>query len=513
MADFIMPSIQDLTPATLAWVGISLVVAIAIANEIRSWWRLHHIPGPFLNSISNLPLTKMASGGRISHGLMEIQKKYGPLVRIGPGLVMIGDPETFRRMSSVRSEFNKGPWYEASRMVPDQDSVFTSRDETWRKATKAKMAPGYSGKDGRGFEPKVDQIVTQLVDLIERKYISTPTEYRPIEFAHTISFFALDVISEISFGEAFGFLREDKDLYNYVAINDVSMPILVAVTTIPWVDKYLKMWPLNKGMPKEGDQIGFGMLMGLANQIVGKRFEPGAEPRGDMLESHIRNGMNKKELLAEIFLELIAGVDSTATAIRMIILYLINTPSALSSLRKEIDLAVSSSNLATSSSPSGIISDAAAYKLPYLQAVIKEGMRMIPPATGWMNKQPPKGGAEMHGFHVPEGTQIAVNIMYMMHDASIFGPDADVFRPERWLDGGEEKANEMSRVLDLCFGYGKYQCMGVKIAWTEMNKVVFELVRRFDFAVANPLQPLEIFDAAFWICKNFHLRVTKRVPQ
>lgn len=155
----------------------------------------------------------------------------------------------------------------------------------------------------------------------------------------------------------------------------------------------------------------------------------------------------------------------------MTILYLINTPAALAKLRNEIGAAISS-GLATSTS--GIISDSAAYNLPYLQAVIKEGIRILPPATGWMNKQPPKGGAEIHGYFIPEGTQIAVNIMYMMHDKEIFGPDADCFRPERWLECSEEKANEMSRVLELCFGYGKYQCMGIKIAWTEINKVVFE---------------------------------------
>ncbi|KAM7207210.1 Cytochrome P450 [Naviculisporaceae sp. PSN 640] len=508
MATIISSFFEEATATSLALVVASLLFAVVVANEFRSWWKLRHIPGPFINSISNLPLTKLASTGRLSHGLKDMQKRYGPLMRIGPGTVMFGDPETHRMMSGVRSEFTKGPWYEASRMVPDQDSVFTSLDETWRKATKAKMAPGYAGKDGKAFEPKIDQCVAQLIDLIERKYISTDTEYRPLEFARTAIFFGIDAIGEISFGEAFGFLREDKDLYNYVAINEVSFPILVTVMTIPWIDKYLKSWPLNMGMPKAGDQVGFGMLMGLANQIVNQHFEPGAKPRGDMLESHIRNGMTKNELLAEIFLELIAGVDSTATAIRMIILYLLNTPAALTKLRAEIDSAVSS-GLATTSS-SGIISDHATYKLPYLQAVIKEGIRIVPPATGWMNKQPPKGGAEIHGYFIPEGTQIAVNIMYMMHNKEIFGVDADCFRPERWLECSEDKANEMSRVLDLCFGYGKYQCMGIKLAWTEINKVVFELVRRFDFAVVNPLQPLSIFDAAFWICKDFHLRVTKR---
>ena len=154
----------------------------------------------------------------------------------------------------------------------------------------------------------------------------------------------------------------------------------------------------------------------------------------------------------------------------MAILFLINTPTALSSLRREITTYTTST---TCTSP--IIPDKAAYSLPYLQAVIKEAMRLHPPATGWMNKQPPKGGAEIHGYFVPEGTQISVNIVYLLHDPKVFGADSDVFRPERWIDSGEERLVEMNRALDLSFGYGRYQCMGVRIAWMEINKAVFEV--------------------------------------
>lgn len=142
MANIISSFLAEATATSLALLAASLLCAAVIANEFRSWWKLHHIPGPFINSLSNFPMTKLANTGRLSHGLKEMQKKYGPLMRIGPGTVMFGDPETHRMMSGVRSEFTKSPWYEASRMVPDQDSVFTSLDESWRKATKAKMAPG-----------------------------------------------------------------------------------------------------------------------------------------------------------------------------------------------------------------------------------------------------------------------------------------------------------------------------------------------------------------------------------
>lgn len=144
MATSILSLVGDPTPTTLVLVSVIFLMGVIIAKEFRSWQRLRHIPGPFLNSITVLPLSKLASTGRISHGLKEIQRKYGPLVRIGPSQVMFGDAETYRRMSSVRSEFSKGPWYGAAKVMPHQDSLFTSQEEAYRKEVKTKMTPGVS---------------------------------------------------------------------------------------------------------------------------------------------------------------------------------------------------------------------------------------------------------------------------------------------------------------------------------------------------------------------------------
>jgi hypothetical protein len=100
------------------------------------------------------------------------------------------------------------------------------------------------------------------MDLIDRKYISTPTEYRPVQFFRKTSFFALDVIGDISFGDAFGFLNQDQDLYRYNEIHDESLPVMNIISTMPWLATILYRWPFNLLLPKEGDQVGFGRLMG-----------------------------------------------------------------------------------------------------------------------------------------------------------------------------------------------------------------------------------------------------------
>ncbi|KAK0724975.1 hypothetical protein B0H67DRAFT_641449 [Lasiosphaeris hirsuta] len=131
------------------------------------------------------------------------------------------------------------------------------------KGARGKGGPrDYSGRDGAGFEPRVNHIAAEFVDLIERKYLSTLAEFRPIDFAHKAQYFTLDVISYLGLGEALGFLSNDEDMYDYVAINDSMLPTISVLLTIPWADGILKSWPFNKMLLKDGDNVGFGMLIG-----------------------------------------------------------------------------------------------------------------------------------------------------------------------------------------------------------------------------------------------------------
>jgi len=100
-----------------------------------------------------------------------------------------------------------------------------------------------------------------MVELIERKYISTPTDYRPMEFAHKAQYFTLDVISEAGFGAALGFLDNDTDMHQYIHLNDRYFPVLVFIMNFPALVQATRSWPLNAALPKESDTFGFGPMM------------------------------------------------------------------------------------------------------------------------------------------------------------------------------------------------------------------------------------------------------------
>lgn len=82
-----------------------------------------------------------------------------------------------------------------------------------------------------------------------------------MDLAIKCNYFALDVISELGFGEAFGFLREDKDLYQYNTTARQFFPFVMIVANVPFLFKMIRTWPLSTLGPNKNDSAGFGRLM------------------------------------------------------------------------------------------------------------------------------------------------------------------------------------------------------------------------------------------------------------
>ncbi|KAI0434920.1 cytochrome P450 [Xylaria sp. FL1042] len=499
-------SFHALCPMTLLLYSASLCLLVVIAHGVWSWQRLRHVPGPSLASVSSLWMVKKSLTGAFHQHLHHVAEVYGPLARIGPNELLSTDPDVLRRMSAVRSLYTKGIFYETGRITPEDDTVVSLRNDEKHRALRAKMGTAFGGKEneGFGFGAGIDRQILGLVHLIDVKYLSTATEYRPVQFFRKVSFFALDVIGDISFGRAFGFLSQDIDLYEYHQISDDALPLMNIVSTMPWLASILHKWPFSMMLPTEGDRVGFGRLMGLVKSVVDGRLAPGAAPQSDMMQAFINSGMTRSELTQQVFVQIIAGSVSTTTAICMTILCLLTNPSAYSALQREIDDALSAGKL---SSP---VADCEAKSMAYLQAVIKEGLRFYPPVIGLGSKQVPEGGDVINGYYVPEGTQIGMNFFGLMRSKEIWGPDANAFRPERWLDADPDHTRRMNMVVALGFGFGKYQCLGKPIAMMELNKIFVELLRRYDFAIVNPQSPIKARSAIFWAVDDFWLRITKR---
>jgi len=112
--------------------------------------------------------------------------------------------------------------------------------------------------------------------------------------------------------------------------------------------------------------------------------------------------------------------------------------------------------------------------LEYLQACIREGLRLYQPLFQLRERVVPPGGDYIQGYRVPEGTFVGINASATQLDG-IYGDDTEIFRPERWLLEDGPRKRRMLLTLDLVFGGGKTRCLGSQMAYMEMNKIVFEV--------------------------------------
>ncbi|CAG1999508.1 unnamed protein product [Fusarium graminearum] len=167
-----------------------------------------------------------------------------------------------------------------------------------------------------------------------------------------------------------------------------------------------------------------------------------------------------------------AGTDLAATTLRVAILYILTQPQAHMRLLDEFR----AHRLLSGRSIETIVSIATASNMPYLQACIKETLRICPPFCGLLEKVVPHGGDVISdGRILPKGTHIGPSFWGIMRDTDVFGDDADVLRLERWVNTEKETLRVMERSAECGFSSGRYTCLGKDMAILQVNKVIVEV--------------------------------------
>jgi hypothetical protein len=168
---------------------------------------------------------------------------------------------------------------------PSRDNLFSMRNEVAHTKLRSKMAAGvgrstlgpsplslltaptkYSGKENESMEDAINVQIDKLIRLIETKYLSSSHSYRPIDFNEKASFFTLDVISDLAFGQAFGYLERDEDVYDYLKITKSFIPIMMLISNVPSLADLLQSDLLRGLLPSESDKLGFGAFIGYVSE-------------------------------------------------------------------------------------------------------------------------------------------------------------------------------------------------------------------------------------------------------
>jgi cytochrome P450 len=182
-----------------------------------------------------------------------------------------------------------------------------------------------------------------------------------------------------------------------------------------------------------------------------------------------------RELNTHAFGNITAGADTTAIAMRTIMFNVAKHPEVYRKLSHEIR------EEAKLTLP---VSYAAASALPYLDAVIKEALRIHPPNGVMYCRTVPPEGATICDKLLPGGTEVGISPWVVHYDTELF-PDPEKFQPERWLSPDADLVALRKRSI-FAFSAGSHTCLGKNISLMEITKLIASLFVRYDIALEDP---------------------------
>ncbi|KAI3316965.1 cytochrome P450 [Xylariaceae sp. AK1471] len=494
---------------------------------------LRSLPGPFLASCTRLWKIRSTISENTQWEHVDLHRKYGPVIRIGPNEVSFSSPQVARNILSAGKRFYKTDFYSVF-PPPENPDIFTEiREEVHAMKKKVANVP-YSMAAMRQLSPFIDDTIEFLVSRMtgfctdstassnkEGSFGIGDKKPQPtLNLGDWLHYFAFDVLGEVAFGRSFGFLAAGVDKENAIRTIDNSQKYNGIIGQIPELDVFLRRNPICKYIPALDPANN--LITRIAKEEIAKRkpFEieregksASSDGREDLMASLIKGHLkdpakfHEGDIFAVAHGAIFAGSDSTASTMQSFFWLSLTAPRVYAALKAEIDAAVADGTIP----PAGNIEWTQSQSLPYFQACLKEAMRLRP-AVGLniTRYAPAPDGVEIDGRHYPAGTRLAVNGWVLHRDKAVFGSDAEFFRPERWLED-EENARVMERYM-CQFGGGAHVCIGRNLALLEINKVCPRLLRDFDFQLVNPTRELKAKATFFVVQEGLEVYISRRTP-
>lgn len=301
---------------------------------------------------------------------------------------------------------------------------------------------------------------------------------------------AWDALSDSTFSRRYGYLSAGRDFDSTIAASEVTANYFSSVSQMPWLDEILDKNPIKRlGPPYLGSFIGIS-LDNFRRRLEGKdeKFDP---DRPDYLQRFIDAKSTHPEHVSDdtvcmyIMINILAGADTTAISLQAIVYFVLRNQDAWRRLSDEVR-----AHRLDKDEP---VAYSTARGMPYLEACVREGMRMNPVVGMTLERYVPEEGLVLpDGSVVPPGIKVGMNPYIMGRNKGVYGQDTDEFRPERWLQSdGEDDEGYKDRLRkmvagDLAFGGGSRICLGRNLALMEVYKVLATMVNRYDMELSDP---------------------------
>ncbi|KZT08061.1 cytochrome P450 [Laetiporus sulphureus 93-53] len=489
---FFMP----VTPRTLPLAAIvayltyyaALLLSIAVyrLSPLHPLWKY---PGPITCKLSKFWLVYISYKGHQHEYFRHLHDVYGPIVRVGPNELSILELDLIPSIMGANG-MPKGPMWDGRRSTgkkgpasSTKGNLVGARDLQDHAEARRIWNRGFTMASVKRYEPLIIRRTSQLVDELKKQCTkdSTGKPSAVVDVAKWVSCFSFDFMGDLVFGGAFELLR-DGDKNGLLRTIDAGLFLPGLTQHIPWCVDLLFALPW---MGKSRANV----LGEFTYKQVARRMKEGAVH--DDLFYHISGeSSTEKErpafptIIASAAVAIVAGSDTTATALSSAMFFLCLQPTCYERLRDEVDTAF----------PLGKAEPTDSVKLAqmdYLNAVINEALRLFPPAPTTLQRAPSRGsGGHLLGssMFIPEGTAVYVPPYSMHHDPRFFYPEPDRFWPERWL-AKDDTAFITNKDAFMPFSTGPANCVGKPLALIELRMVLAYMVQAFEMRLADGYDP------------------------
>ncbi|KAI9716070.1 MAG: hypothetical protein M1828_000481 [Chrysothrix sp. TS-e1954] len=426
---------------------------------------LSKIPGPWISAVTNLRLKLAVLTGTRMYYIHNLHARYGPVVRIAPDEVDVADVEAFGTIHNLRTGYPKSDWYERIGGNPVLGS-FQMRDKKQHGARRRLLARGFSVSHLRAdWEGEVFRLVRYAVSRLQQEMKATEGGQGDLYKWATLA--ATDIAGRVMFGDTFKMIEKGEKT-EYIQLLDTAMMLGGIDAEIPGFLPFCAMLPF-----KSTREIGSmrTRLINGASTAIERAKAPSNTSEANIFAKIISETDKDDAVLTDehIIIEarnlIIAGSDTTATSFTYVAWAVIQRPELQKQLEEEVGALAEDQ-----------IKDEALEKLPLLNAVILETLRLYGAAPSSLPRVVPHGGANLAGHAIPGGTIVDTQAYTMHRLKAVWGKDVELFKPERWLADGGSLQKQVGDAFSP-FGAGSRTCLGIHLAWMELRLAVATLFR------------------------------------
>ncbi|KAK8016874.1 Cytochrome P450 monooxygenase BOA3 [Apiospora rasikravindrae] len=426
-------------------------------------------PGPRFAAVSQLWYASVYTGGNWPFIIEQAHRKYGDVIRIAPNELSFCTPQAFKDIygaaTKTRKLFTKSElFYDAGK----DTNIAYERDPDRHAVLYKLFAPSFQPRALRDQE----YLIHNHVDLFVQQLVRWSRERSHVDVSKAFEWLTFDIMGELAFGESFGAVKNGES-HTWVSIllgAVYSTSVVQLKKRLPVLEKALP-WLAPKKVLEEWAQHQAATL-----ERVNKRIQMDETmERTDLLTHPIRSGkLNAAELANNAQVLLTAGAETSATTLTAITYLLATHAGCRTRLAEEVRSAFESADQITAAA-------AGPAQLPYLNAVIEEGLRIFPPSPLGPPRVSP--GETVDGHYVPKGIYVGCDT-YSLHLNPRNAPSPRSFHPERWLSASSDE-----KPYTAAFSIGPRACLGISLAYIELRVALAKIVFQLDWEVVG-----EVFD-------------------